>query len=101
MYLFLAAALDFLLTILPLLFITRSDFLRPPTVFSLPPLKTLLFARLPLAILLTVFFFMAFIAFIAFMAFIAFIAFMVFIASAMVGTHSETASRPNRARTFS
>merc|ERR1719409_659397 len=83
---FFAAALAFLLTTLPLLLITRSDFVRPPIVFSFPPLKTLLLARLPVAILLTVFFFMAFMAFMAFIAFMAFTAFMAFIANAMAGT---------------
>merc|ERR1719310_2209250 len=84
LYAFLPAALDFLLTILPLLLFVRSDFFSPPVVFSLPPRKTLTFARLPFAITLTFFAFIAFIAFMAFMAFIAFIVFMAFIASAMV-----------------
>merc|ERR1719235_1479031 len=70
--LFLARRLCFLLTILPLLFWSKSAFLRPPTVLSLVPLKTVNFARLLLATLLTIFFFMAFMAFMAFIAFIAF-----------------------------
>merc|ERR1711920_279708 len=71
---FLEAADAFLLTILPDLFFTISDFARPLAVFTLVPRKTEALARLPLAILLTfiAFFFMAFffIAFIAFMPFL-------------------------------
>lgn len=47
---FLAASEAFLETTLPDLFFFKSDFLSPPTVFSLLPLKTELFARLPFAI---------------------------------------------------
>merc|ERR1719394_1826716 len=36
-------------TILPALFFFRSDFLRPPEVFTLVPLKTEALPRLPLA----------------------------------------------------
>merc|ERR1719470_504708 len=80
-FFFFAASLCFLLTIFPRLFLTKSDFLSPPTVFSLFPLNTELFARFPLAILLTfialrlfivLFFFILFMAFIE--RFIAFIA---------------------------
>merc|ERR1719230_1163041 len=83
-------ALLFLLTILPALLRVRSFAVRPPTVFALLPRSTMALAMRPLAILLTVFFFMAFMAFIAafffitFMAFIAaffFITFMAFIAA--------------------
>merc|ERR1719188_1759699 len=90
--LFLPAALAFLLTSLPLLLLTMSDFFNPPLVFSLPPRNTLALARLPLAILLTVFFiaFMALIAFTAFIAFMAFIAFIAFIADAMFRKHCKT-----------
>merc|ERR1719240_1437341 len=70
--LFLPNADLFLLTILPFLF--KEAAVIPPTVFSLDPRKTNTFAILPLAILLTVFFFMAFMAFMAAIAFIAFIA---------------------------
>merc|ERR1739845_183333 len=63
---FLASALCFLLTTLPHLLIIRSAFERPPTVFSLFPRSTTDLANLPLATLLTVFFFMAFMAFMAF-----------------------------------
>merc|ERR1719305_2219939 len=88
LYAFLPAALAFLLTSLPLLLLlTMSDFFSPPAVFSLPPSHTLALARLPLAILLTVFFFIAFMLFMAFMAFMAFIAFMDFIANAMFQKH--------------
>merc|ERR1719263_84196 len=72
--LFLPNADLFLLTILPFLFLVKEAAVIPPTVFSLEPRKTNAFAILPLAILLTVFFFMAFMAFMAAMAFIAFIA---------------------------
>merc|ERR1719420_767295 len=72
--LFLPNADFFLLTILPFLFLVKEAAVIPPTVFSLDPRKTNTFANLPLAILLTVFFFMAFMAFMAAMAFIAFIA---------------------------
>merc|ERR1711977_382932 len=71
---FLPAATCFLVTILPRLFTTKSDLVKPLAVFALVPRKTTDFARLPLAILLTAFFFIARIAFMAFMAFIAFIA---------------------------
>merc|ERR1719428_223126 len=80
-YAFLPCARDFLLTIFPRLFCTRSFLVKPPTVFALDPRKTTDLAILPLAILLTAFFFIAFMAFMAAMAFIAFIA---FIALAMV-----------------
>merc|ERR1712176_889692 len=95
LYAFLPAALAFLLTSLPLLLLTMSDFFSPPLVFSLPPRNTLALARLPLAILLTVFFmafmaFIAFMAFVAFIAFMAFIAFIAFIADAMFHKHSKT-----------
>merc|ERR550537_1172308 len=59
----------FLLTILPYLFLIKSDLVMPVAVFSLLPRKTTALAFLPLAILLTAFFFMAFIAFMAAMAF--------------------------------
>merc|ERR1712051_890106 len=39
-------------TILPALFFTRDALVKPPVVFSLPPLNTTIRARLPLAILL-------------------------------------------------
>merc|ERR1740121_36868 len=82
---FLARADAFLETILPRLFLTRSDFLRPPEVRSLVPLKTLDFPRLPFAIFETfmALLFMLFLAiFILFLAiFILFLAiFMLFIA---------------------
>merc|ERR1719263_474153 len=64
----------FLLTTLPCLFLVREDAVRPLAVLALVPRKTKTFANLPLAILLTNFFFMARIAFMAAMAFIAFIA---------------------------
>merc|ERR1712093_829013 len=69
--LFLPKADFFLLTTLPCLFLVREEAVIPPTVFSLEPRKTITFAILPLAILLTVFFFMARMAFMAAMAFIA------------------------------
>merc|ERR1719331_176908 len=72
--LFLPNADFFLLTTLPCLFLVREDAVRPPTVLALEPRKTKTFANLPLAILLTDFFFMARMAFMAAMAFIAFIA---------------------------
>merc|ERR1711869_95846 len=72
--LFLPNADFFLLTTLPCLFLVREEAVMPPTVLALVPRKTNTFAILPLAILLTVFFFMARIAFMAFIAFIAFIA---------------------------
>merc|ERR1712151_794633 len=101
--LFLAAADDFLLTILPVLLFIRVAFVRPLVVFSFLPRKTEAFARLPLAILLTfmAFFFMAFIAFIAFIPFFiaAFFmppffiaAFMVFMARAMADTGTTGAN---------
>merc|ERR550537_1779386 len=71
---FLARRDAFLLTILPYLFLIKSDLVKPPTVFSLVPRKTTDLAMRPLAILLTAFFFIAFMAFMAAMAFIAFIA---------------------------
>merc|ERR1719162_593148 len=46
---FLARSEAFFETILPALFFFRSDFLRPPEVFSLVPLKTEDLPRLPLA----------------------------------------------------
>merc|ERR550537_498392 len=73
---FLARRDAFLLTILPYLFLIKSDLVMPPTVFSLLPRKTTARAILPLAILLTVFFFIARMAFMAAIAFIAFIAFI-------------------------
>merc|ERR1719449_301247 len=73
---FLPFAAIFLLTILPRLFLRRSALVRPPTVFSLVPRSTTDLARLPVAILLTRFFFMAFMA-AAFMAFMTFIAFAI------------------------
>merc|ERR1719183_2271546 len=72
--LFLPNADFFLLTILPCLFLVREAAVIPPTVLALVPRKTNTLAILPLAILLTVFFFMAFMAFMAAIAFIAFIA---------------------------
>merc|ERR1719500_2383003 len=72
---FLPRAEDLRVTILPFLFFIRSLFFRPPVVFSLRPLKTAYFARLPFAILLTRFAFFFFIAppfIIDFMAFMAF-----------------------------
>merc|ERR1719375_2680717 len=53
-------ALLFFETILPRLFLIKESLVRPPTVFSLVPLKTCDFARRPRAILLTFFFFMTF-----------------------------------------
>merc|ERR1719148_220037 len=47
---FLARSEAFFETILPALFFFRSDFLRPPEVFSLVPLKTEDLPRLALAI---------------------------------------------------
>merc|ERR1719359_1177909 len=73
-YAFLPCARLFLLTILPRLFCTKSVLVKPPVVFALDPRKTTSLANLPLAILLTAFFFIAFMAFMAAMAFIAFIA---------------------------
>merc|ERR1719451_171435 len=84
---FLALALAFLLTILPALFLIRSDAIKPPVVFALLPRSTIALACEPVAILLTAFFFIAFIAaffFITFMAFMAaffFITFMAFMAA--------------------
>merc|ERR1719451_269677 len=87
---FLALALAFLLTILPALFLIRSDAVKPPVVFALLPRSTIALACEPVAILLTAFFFIAFMAFMAafffitFMAFIAaffFITFMAFMAA--------------------
>merc|ERR1719215_2125184 len=77
-YFFLEAADEALDTTLPFLFLVNLSFVSPPLVRSLVPLKTLDFARVPLATLLT---FMAFMAFIAFMPFITFVAFMPFIAA--------------------
>merc|ERR1719398_64377 len=71
---FLARREAFLLTILPYLFLIKSDLFKPPTVFSLDPRKTRTLLNFPFAILLTDFFFIAFMAFMAAMAFIAFIA---------------------------
>merc|ERR1719326_1788524 len=73
---FLARRDAFLLTILPFLFLIKSDLVKPVYVFSLLPRKTTARAILPLAILLTAFFFMARMAFTAAIAFIAFIAFI-------------------------
>merc|ERR1719158_1177712 len=70
----LAKRRPFLAHDLAVLFLVKEAAVIPPTVFSLDPRKTNTFAILPLAILLTVFFFMAFMAFMAAMAFIAFIA---------------------------
>merc|ERR1719505_408851 len=75
-----------LLTTLPLLFLIKSDFFKPPPVFSLLPRNTLAFAPLPLAIFDTLMAFFLFIAFMAFMAFIAFILF--FIDFAMISVES-------------
>merc|ERR1719331_2550222 len=72
--LFLPNADFFLLTTLPCLFLVREAAVIPPVVLALEPRKTNTFAILPLAILLTVFFFMAFMAFMAAIAFIAFMA---------------------------
>merc|ERR1719215_2031511 len=74
-YFFLEAADEALDTTLPFLFLVNLSFVSPPPVRSLVPLKTLDFARVPLATLLT------FMAFIAFMPFITFVAFMPFIAA--------------------
>merc|ERR1712124_50885 len=57
--LFLLNADLFLLTTLPCLFLVREVAVIPPTVLALEPRKTKTFAILPLAILLTAFFFMA------------------------------------------
>merc|ERR1719411_2472351 len=46
-------ACDFLVTTLPFLLRIKSDFFKPPAVFSLVPRKTEDFARLPRAILET------------------------------------------------
>merc|ERR1719174_1840971 len=54
--LFLWKALLFLLTILPLLFLNKSFAVRPPTVFTLDPRRTIALALRPLPILLTDFF---------------------------------------------
>merc|ERR1719464_1698018 len=81
LYAFLPAALAFLLTSLPLLLLTMSDFFSPPLVFSLPPRNTLALARLPLAILLT-----------------AFIAFIAFIADAMLHKRYKTRSAGTKAK---
>merc|ERR1719158_1784856 len=71
---FLARREAFLLTILPYLFLIKSDLVKPQTVFSLDPRKTRTLRNFPFPILLTDFFFIALIAFMAAMAFIAFIA---------------------------
>merc|ERR1719373_838021 len=67
--------------ILPNLFLISLSLVMPLMVFSLLPLNTDERARVPRAILLTLFFFIAFIPFIAFIfiafIFIAFMAFMV------------------------
>merc|ERR1719305_1776951 len=68
---FLARREAFLLTILPCLFLIKSDLVKPPIVFSLVPRKTRTLRILPFAILLTAFFFIAFMAAMAFIAFIA------------------------------
>merc|ERR1719384_34874 len=68
---FLARTDAALLTILPALFLIKVAFVRPPDVFSFLPRKTWDLPSLPLAILLTTRFFIAFIAFGAFIAFIA------------------------------
>merc|ERR1719393_1212859 len=68
----LARRLLFLLTTLPYLFLVKSFAVKPPTVFALEPRSTMTLAILPVAVLLTLFFFIAFMAFIAFIAFIAF-----------------------------
>merc|ERR1712124_97138 len=62
---FLAKGDRFLLTILPYLFLIKSDLVKPVAVFSLVPRKTTARAILPLAVLLTAFFFIARMAFIA------------------------------------
>merc|ERR1719281_1730722 len=89
---FLAAADAFLLTTLPRLFLMRSLAVRPLAVFSLVPRSTTDLAWLPLAILLTRFFFMAFMA-------AAFMAFMTFIAFAIAGERKKL-KRDRRRREF-
>merc|ERR1719237_1777125 len=85
-YFFLPAALAFLLTILPDLFLIRSDFIRPVFVFSLEPEKTTALMCLPFAIFDT---FLAFITFIAFIAFIAAIFFSVNVFETKAGKLKE------------
>merc|ERR1719326_2096458 len=75
---FLPRALAFLLTILPFLFLVKSFAVKPPTVLALLPRSTMAYAIRPRAILLTVFFFIAFMAFMAAFFFITFMAFIAF-----------------------
>merc|ERR1719245_2992482 len=75
-YIFLARAEDFLDTIFPDLLFISMALLRPLLVFSFEPRKTTARASLPLAMTLTLFFFMLRMDFIDFIDFIAFIDFM-------------------------
>ena len=63
-------------TTLPRLFLKSWALVRPLLVLALEPYRTMDFASLPLAIMLTRFAFIAFMAFVAFMALPAFMAFM-------------------------